>query len=95
MLHASNLDVGVVGVVRLEEARLLELLTEGCMLRGREGLRSFCNPPLCVKSKMKSAWCGLCERSRRGTRCHAFGEDVKSESRPRRAKGARDAIYEF
>jgi hypothetical protein len=43
---ASNIDLGVVGVVWLEELNVLELLAEGFTLGRREDVSPFHNPPL-------------------------------------------------
>ena len=54
-------DLGVISVIRLEEARLLELLAEGCMLCGRKGLRLFVLQSALLREALDEAI--ICERS--------------------------------
>jgi hypothetical protein len=57
--HASNVDLGIVGIVWLE---ILELLAEGCMLCSREGRWPFSQSASGllaarnIQCLMKSAW---------------------------------------
>jgi hypothetical protein len=99
--NAGNVDLGIVSPVRLKEERLLERLAEGCMLRGSECLRSFCNPLLgfSLRESLDEICMVMlaiiCERSRGGTRCHVLNKAGYSGGRESGLKGARDAIYEL
>lgn len=44
--HTSNIDLGLVGKVRLKKLGVLELLAESCALLGRKGRWPFRNSPL-------------------------------------------------
>jgi hypothetical protein len=73
--QASNVDLGIVSIVRFEEVNVLELLAEGCTLYSREGCLPFRNPPLGFSmcetlNEIMATLAVSCERFRRATQCH-------------------------